>query len=104
MGGRNKGLDLKAILPILDRVKHLIAIGEASEEIEATFGEVTDVSKVLSMQDAVEKASALSISGDVVLLSPGCASFDLYEDYKQRGHDFAIKVNNLIKEEQDVNY
>jgi UDP-N-acetylmuramoylalanine--D-glutamate ligase len=88
----------------LDRVKHLIAIGEASEEIEATIGEATDVSKVLSMQDAVEKASVLGISGDVVLLSPGCASFDLYEDYKQRGRDFVIKVNNLIKEEQGVNY
>jgi UDP-N-acetylmuramoylalanine--D-glutamate ligase len=104
MGGRNKGLDFKVILPILDRVKHLIAIGEASEEIEATIGEATDVSKVLSMQDAVEKASVLGISGDVVLLSPGCASFDLYEDYKQRGRDFVIKVNNLIKEEQGVNY
>jgi UDP-N-acetylmuramoylalanine--D-glutamate ligase len=104
MGGRNKGLDFKAILPILDRVKYLIAIGEASEEIERSLGDMTEVLKASSMQNAVEKASTLSISGDVVLLSPGCASFDLYENYKQRGLDFVIKVNNLIKGKQDVNH
>ena len=104
MGGRNKGLDFKAILPILDRVKYLIAIGEASEEIERSLGDMTEVLKASSMQNAVEKAATLSISGDVVLLSPGCASFDLYENYKQRGLDFVIKVNNLIKGKQDVNH
>ena len=65
---------------------------------------MTEVLKASSMQNAVEKASTLSTSGDVVLLSPGCSSFDLYENYKQRGLDFVIKVNNLIKEKQDVNH
>ena len=103
MGGRNKGLDLTVIAPMLNRVKHLIAIGEASEEIESAFGKKVGVSLAESMQGAVEIAYTLSHSGDVVLLSPGCASFDWYKNYKERGLDFAIKVNKLLKEEKDVN-
>ena len=103
MGGRNKGLDLTVIFPMLDRVKHLIAIGEASKEIESTFEKKISVSTARSMQNAIEMAYALSFSGDVVLLSPGCASFDWYKNYKERGIDFAMKVNSFCKGKKDVN-
>jgi len=103
MGGRNKGLDLTVIFPMLDRVKHLIAIGEASKEIESTFEKKISVSTARSMQNAIEMAYALSLSGDVVLLSPGCASFDWYKNYKERGIDFAMKVNSFCKGKKDVN-
>ena len=103
MGGRNKGLDLTVIAPMLNRVKHLIAIGEASKEIELAFEKKVNVSLAESMQDAVEIAHTQSYSGDVVLLSPGCASFDSYKSYKERGLDFAMKVNNLLKEGKNVN-
>ena len=103
MGGRNKGLDLTGIAPMLNRVKHLIAIGEASKKIELDFGKKVSVSLAESMQDAVRIAHTRSYSGDVVLLSPGCASFDWYKSYKERGLDFAIEVNKLLKEEKDVN-
>jgi len=55
------------------------------------------------MEEAVGTAHAESISGDVVLLSPGCASFDWYKSYKERGVDFVIKVNDLLKGDKDVN-
>tara|TARA_Y100001968_G_C19434508_1_gene758901 strand:+ start:1354 stop:2706 length:1353 start_codon:yes stop_codon:yes gene_type:complete len=103
MGGRNKGLDLTSVVPMLNRVKHLIAIGEASKEIELAFRGRVSVSLAESMQDAVGIAHTLSDSGDVVLLSPGCASFDWYKSYKERGLDFAIKVNKLHKEKKNVN-
>ena len=103
MGGRNKGLDLTVIAPMLNRVKHLIAIGEASKEIELAFEKKVNVSLAESMQDAVGIAHTQSYSGDVVLLSPGCASFDSYKSYKERGLDFAMKVNKLLKEEKNVN-
>ena len=103
MGGRNKGLDLTVIAPMLNRVKHLIAIGEASQEIELAFEKKVSVSLAESMQNAVRIAHSHSRSGDVVLLSPGCASFDWYKSYKERGLDFAIKVNKLLEEEKDVN-
>ena len=104
MGGRNKGLDLTVIAPMLNRVKEIIAIGEASEEIELAFGKEVNVSLAKSMQDAVGIAHSRSRSGDVVLLSPGCASFDWYKNYKERGLDFAMRVNELLKEEKNVNY
>ena len=88
---------------MLNRVKHLIAIGEASKEIELAFRGRVSVSLAESMQDAVGIAHTLSDSGDVVLLSPGCASFDWYKSYKERGLDFAIKVNKLHKEKKNVN-
>jgi len=103
MGGRNKGLDLSVIMPMLNRVKHLIAIGEASKEIELAFENKVNISSAESMEEAVGTAHAESISGDVVLLSPGCASFDWYKSYKERGVDFVIKVNDLLKGDKDVN-
>ena len=103
MGGRNKGLDLTVIMPMLNRVKHLIAIGEASKEIELAFEKKVSVSLAESMEDAVEIAHTHSIPGDVVLLSPGCASFDWYKNYKERGLDFAIKINSFFKGKKDDN-
>jgi UDP-N-acetylmuramoylalanine--D-glutamate ligase len=91
-GGRNKGLDLGALATIADRVRAVVAIGEASSDIEAAFAGRTPVRVATSMDDAVRVARDLAASGDAVLLSPGCASYDWYRNYGERGDDFARAV------------
>ena len=98
MGGRNKGLDLKIIEKVLDRVEHLIVTGEAAKELTEVFSHKVKVSPVFSMQEAIEKAYELSSECGVVLLSPGCTSFDWYSNYEERGTDFKERVMELIKE------
>jgi UDP-N-acetylmuramoylalanine--D-glutamate ligase len=92
-GGRNKGLDLGA-LASAEGVKAVVAIGEAASEVEAAFRNVTVV-HADSMDEAVERASALARAGDTVLLSPACASFDMFADYKARGEAFRAAVKRI---------
>jgi UDP-N-acetylmuramoylalanine--D-glutamate ligase len=92
-GGRNKGLDLSVLRTFVDaspehRVRGVVAIGEAAAEVESTFSGY-EVRRGRSMDEAVELAASLARRGDVVLLSPGCASFDWYSSYEERGEDFA---------------
>ena len=91
-GGRNKGLDLAPLAEESGRVRGVVAIGEAAPELEAAFGGRVEVARASSMDDAVEAASRMAREGDVVLLSPACASYDWYRNYGERGDDFARAV------------
>ncbi|HEY1633666.1 MAG TPA: UDP-N-acetylmuramoyl-L-alanine--D-glutamate ligase [Acidimicrobiales bacterium] len=91
-GGRNKGLRLDSLRDGAERVRAVVAIGEAVPEVEAAFAGASPVLKATSMDEAVRLASELARPGDSVLLSPGCASFDWYRSYGQRGDDFARAV------------
>ncbi|MGH9303033.1 MAG: UDP-N-acetylmuramoyl-L-alanine--D-glutamate ligase, partial [Acidimicrobiales bacterium] len=103
-GGRNKGLDLSSIADFLDReslegggpgmarIRAVVAIGEAAGEIAAMFSGRVPVKRAASMGEAVMAAVASASPGDTVLLSPGCASFDWYHSYAERGDDFARAV------------
>ncbi len=91
-GGRNKGLRLDSLREGADRVRAVVAIGEAIPEVEAAFGGVSPVVTATSMDEAVRLAGDLARPGDSVLLSPGCASFDWYRSYSERGDDFARTV------------
>lgn len=91
-GGRNKGLDLSPLRDEADRVRAVVAIGEAAPVVAAVFDGVCPVVVAGSMDDAVAAATAHAQPGDVVLLSPGCASFDWYTNYAERGDDFARAV------------
>jgi UDP-N-acetylmuramoylalanine--D-glutamate ligase len=92
-GGRNKGLDLSVLADEADRLRAVVAIGEAAPEVVAAFaGTSVPVTTAASMDEAVASARAAARSGDVVLLSPGCASFDWYGSYGERGDDFARAV------------
>jgi UDP-N-acetylmuramoylalanine--D-glutamate ligase len=91
-GGRNKALDLRSLRVHAPRLRLVVAIGEAADEVEAAFRGVVPVEHAASMRDAVRTAAAHAEPGDAVLLSPACASLDWYDSYAARGDDFAREV------------
>lgn len=95
-GGRNKGLDLGVLAETSPRVRAVVAIGDAAAEVAAAFAGRRPVESALSMDEAVARASALARPGDAVLLSPGCASFDWYRSYGERGDDYVRAVQDRI--------
>jgi UDP-N-acetylmuramoylalanine--D-glutamate ligase len=98
-GGRNKGLSLAPIVAASDPVRAVVAIGEAAGEVESAFAGVRPVFRADSMDDAVARARQLAEPGDVVLLSPGCASFDRYSSYAEQGDDFVRAVGEQLATE-----
>ncbi len=98
-GGRNKGIDLSALAAGGDRVVAVVAIGEAAEEVSQVFAASHPVAVAQDMEDAVRLARDFADPGVAVLLSPGCASFDWYRSYGERGDDFTRIVEHLASEE-----
>jgi UDP-N-acetylmuramoylalanine--D-glutamate ligase len=95
-GGRDKGQRFDALAEAArGRVKAAIVIGEGRATLGPALRAVTRVEEAVSMGDAVRRAAALAVPGDVVLLSPACASFDLFRDYEHRGAVFAEEVRAL---------
>ena len=99
-GGRNKGVDLAPLAAVADHLRAVVAIGEAAGEVAAVFAGRRPVVTAGSMAEAVGVAAGLARPGDAVILSPGCASFDWYTSYGERGDDFASEVRALIGEER----
>ena len=96
MGGRDKGGDFKILQdPVRRHAKKLVVMGEAGDHIHSTLGHVTSTANASSMKEAVSLASASASPGDIVLLSPGCASFDMFNSYAQRGEVFRKLVEKL---------
>ena len=97
VGGVDKGNDYSELFPLVnEKVKAIICLGVDNDKIIRAFGNVVDIMvETHSMQDAVKVAYRLSKRGDAVLLSPACASFDLFEDYEDRGRQFKNAVRNL---------
>ncbi len=97
VGGTDKGNDYSSLRPLAqEKVKAIICMGLDNEKIHASFGDiVSEMHDVTSAQDAVRLASELATAGDVVLLSPCCASFDLFKNYEDRGRQFKEAVRNL---------
>lgn len=96
MGGREKGNDYTAVNELVrERVKTIIAVGESRDKIISHFGNMVKVVEAHDMKDAVAKAYAASSTGDNVLLSPACKSFDMFESYEHRGEVFKKIVNSL---------
>ncbi len=96
-GGVDKGNDYKVLEPLVKgKVKAMICLGVDNTKLHSAFGKLVDVVvNVHSMRDAVRMAYQLGKSGDAVLLSPACASFDLFENYEDRGKKFKDCVYQL---------
>lgn len=96
-GGRDKAGDFTLLRKLIKKkVKNLILIGEAKEKINKAVGDIVDTKYASDLKDAVEMARASSKKGDVVLLSPACASFDMFIDFEDRGKQFKEIVKGLV--------
>jgi UDP-N-acetylmuramoylalanine--D-glutamate ligase len=95
-GGKDKGFEYHDIGPVLaQRVKHAFLLGETREKIRAAWSLFTPCTVVDSLLEAVSKAFESAVSGDVVLLSPACSSFDMFQNYQHRGEVFRQAVQHL---------
>ncbi len=95
-GGRSKGGDFQALrAPLRRHVKTLITIGETAEQLENDLGDLARVVQAQTLERAVEAAHSLARAGDIVLLSPACASFDQFKNYEERGKAFKTLVKDL---------
>lgn len=97
VGGTDKGNDYSSLIPLAkEKVKAMICMGVDNRKFHESFDKIVpEIHDVTSAQDAVQLASRLSTAGDVVLLSPCCASFDLFKNYEDRGRQFKEAVRNL---------
>ncbi|WP_414000191.1 UDP-N-acetylmuramoyl-L-alanine--D-glutamate ligase [Flavobacterium sp. W1B] len=97
VGGVDKGNDYNELMSLVrEKVKAIICLGLDNKKIIDAFGNVVDVMvEVNNMNDAVRMGQRLTEKGDTVLLSPACASFDLFENYEDRGNQFKQAVYNL---------
>ena len=97
VGGIDKGNDYTPLMPMVrEKVKAIICLGIDNSKIIKAFGDVVDfMIEVVSMDEAVKIANEITVKGDTVLLSPACASFDLFENYEDRGRQFKNAIRNL---------
>jgi len=97
-GGDSKGVDLGILGRAASHLVGVVAIGDTPDEVERALGGLVPTVRAGSMRAAVDAAADLARPGDVVLLSPACASFDWYGSYAQRGDDFQQEVRRLVAE------
>ncbi|MDE7509136.1 MAG: UDP-N-acetylmuramoyl-L-alanine--D-glutamate ligase, partial [Muribaculaceae bacterium] len=97
LGGKDKGNDYSEILPLVEeKVKAIVCMGVDNSKLLSFFdGKVAEIRDCHSLDEAVGACRELAEAGDTVLLSPCCASFDLFSSYEDRGRRFKEAVNNL---------
>ena len=96
MGGRDKGNDYDPLKSLVkEKVNHLVLIGESAGKIQSSIGNYTNPHRAATMDDAVNLAYSLAKPKDTVLLSPACASFDMFRDYAERGAIFKEAVKRI---------
>ena len=95
-GGRDKDTDFRLLSPLIkERVKALVLLGETRKRLAQTWKDLAPICLVNSMAEAVRRAYDLARPGEVVLLSPACASFDMFKDYAHRGETFQKLVQEM---------
>ena len=96
LGGTDKGNDYGPIADLVrEKVKAIVCLGVDNKKIKDFFGEMVPVCETLSAEECVNKCAELAVPGDTVLLSPCCASFDLFKNYEDRGRQFKEAVRRL---------
>ena len=97
VGGVDKGNDYASLMPLVrEKVKSIVYLGVDNDKLKETFGAVVDDSfETTKMEEAVAYAYGIAERGETVLLSPACASFDLFENYEDRGDQFKAAVRKL---------
>lgn len=96
-GGRGKGSDYRVLRDLVAKhVKTLVTIGEDAPKLEEAFGDFVPFVRAHSMDEAARRAQERATRGDVVLLSPGCASFDWFSNFEERGRVFKQAVAGLV--------
>ncbi|MDO9547514.1 MAG: UDP-N-acetylmuramoyl-L-alanine--D-glutamate ligase [Candidatus Marinimicrobia bacterium] len=99
LGGRDKDADFSILLPYLKKhVKHVLLIGEAASKIASVIHNIVDYSYSDSMESAVNRANHIAQDGDIVLLAPACASFDMFDNYEHRGRVFKEIVASISED------
>jgi UDP-N-acetylmuramoylalanine--D-glutamate ligase len=101
-GGLAKGIDLRALAETVPPVRVVVALGDAAAEVETAFRGLVVTERATSMRDAVARARRHARPGGSVLLSPGCASLDMYESYAARGRDFARAVADELARQEET--
>ena len=95
-GGQGKGADFQALqAPIAEHARALVLMGEDADKMEKALGSIVPVLRASSLEEAVSLAHQQAQVGDVVMLSPACASFDMFRDFNHRGEAFVSSVNSL---------
>ncbi len=98
LGGRGKQAPYAPLAPLIrERVRRMILIGEDAPVIEKELNGAAPFEHAADMGDAVARAFAAALPGDVVLLAPACASFDMFESFEHRGRDFKNEVSSLLQ-------
>jgi UDP-N-acetylmuramoylalanine--D-glutamate ligase len=96
LGGKDKGSDYKVLRPLVqEKVKHVLLLGAASDKIAAALVNTCPLHQVSTMDDAVTTGLRLAQPGDIVLLAPACASFDMFDNFEHRGRVFKAAVTQL---------
>jgi UDP-N-acetylmuramoylalanine--D-glutamate ligase len=98
LGGRDKGASYDPLVDAMrGKVKQVLLIGEAAGKISTAIGSRFPVKRAATLEDAVNQSFSIAASGDVVLLSPACSSFDMFENFEHRGRAFKSAVQELMK-------
>ena len=96
LGGRGKGGDFAPLRPaVRRRARSVVLVGEAADKIEAALGGVVPVVRAANYRTLVRTAFGLAARGDVVLLAPACTSWDMFEDFEERGRVYKREVRRL---------
>lgn len=95
-GGQGKGADFKFLREsVANHVRAIVLLGQDADKLDAALSDLVPVTRVTSLEDAVDTARTIAVPGDVVLLSPACASLDMFRDYNHRGEVFKDLVGKL---------